>query len=287
MDNLIAALEFEIIREQKLIATCQNFLNTAPKGVLTVRPRRRSKTYYWTFEDGNGAARKQKQVNITGNHDLILQLTNKMIFQEILNRCLKNKKLLENLLNKYKPVDPFAVMKSCSPKYKEVFLLRKKQLLEKRLTAPYKKCPYNPKFHVHETDYGELVRSKSEQLLGNTLFAYGIPFHYEEAFECANGVTLFPDFRILLPDNSWKIWEHLGLLSNEDYCSDNAKKLNLFQQNGLVIGGNLILTMDDNKQDFSSGIINQIINNQILPLLHGIRVDKEKIIEGIQQPYMK
>ena len=76
-------------------------------------------------------------------------------------------------------------------------------------------------------------------------------------------------------------------MSNEGYCSDNAKKLNLFQQNGLVIGGNLILTMDDNKQDFSSAIINQIINDHILPLLHGIRVDKAKIIKGVQQPYMK
>ena len=60
MDNLIAALEFEIIREHKLITICQNFLNTAPKGFLTVRPRRRSNTYYWTFEDGKGSARKQK-----------------------------------------------------------------------------------------------------------------------------------------------------------------------------------------------------------------------------------
>ena len=31
MDNLIAALEFEIIREHKLITICQNFLNTAQK----------------------------------------------------------------------------------------------------------------------------------------------------------------------------------------------------------------------------------------------------------------
>lgn len=178
-------------------------------------------------------------------------------------------------------------MEDCSERYQDVFLMRKKQLLEKRLTAPYEKCPYNPKFHVHETDYGELVRSKSEQLLGNTLFAYGIPFHYEEAFKCSNGVTLFPDFRILIPNNDWKIWEHLGLLSNEDYCFDNAMKLNFFQQSGLVLGGNLILTMDDNKGDFSSKIINQIINDQILPSLHGIQVDKRKIIEGVQQPYIK
>ena len=54
MKNLIAALEFEITREKKLISTCQNFLDTAPKGFLTVRERRHGKTYYWTFEDGKG-----------------------------------------------------------------------------------------------------------------------------------------------------------------------------------------------------------------------------------------
>lgn len=78
-----------------------------------------------------------------------------------------------------------------------------------------------------------------------------------------------------------------NLIAALEFEITREKKLNLFQQNGLVIGGNLILTMDDNKQDFSSAIINQIINDQILPLLHGIRVGKAKIIEGVQQPYMR
>lgn len=91
MDNLTAALEFESIRERKLITSCQNFLSAAPKGFLTVRSRARGNAYYWTFENGKGSVRKQKQVNITGNQDLILQLTNKMICQETLKRCISNR----------------------------------------------------------------------------------------------------------------------------------------------------------------------------------------------------
>lgn len=43
------------------------------------------------------------------------------------------------------------------------------------------------------------------------------------------------------------LWEHVGSLSDNDYCLRSTKKLNIFQLNGLVLGTTLILTMDDNK----------------------------------------
>lgn len=286
MDHLTDALEVERLREKKLKALCEAFLATAPKGHLAVR-RSRSTTYYWAFEDDSNAVRREKQINITDNQELIQQLTEKMIKQHTLRQIENNLPQIEKLSRIYRPVSSDEIIKSCAPKYQDALLLRKKQLLEERLTTPYIKCPYDPNVHVHETDYGEFVRSKSEQLLGNTLFAYGIPFHYEEAFVSSSGVTLFPDFRILLPDDDWILWEHLGLLSKSKYCLNTARKLNAFQQSGLAIGNNLILTMDDSKGDFSSAIINHMITNQLLPRMQGIKIDRNKIIEGIMQPYMK
>lgn len=287
MNHLTAALEMELIRERKLKKLCEEFLTTAPKGFLTVKKRAHSNSYYWTLEEGRNGLKRQKQINITNNPEIILQLTEKMIKQCTLKQIENNLPHMEKLFRFYKPVSSEQIIKECAPKYRDALLLRKKQQLEARLTAPYEKCPYDPDLHTHETDYGEFVRSKSEQLLGNALFAYGIPFHYEEAFTCSNGVKLFPDFRILLPEDDWMIWEHLGLLSKDKYCTNTAKKLNLFQQSGLTMGSSLILTMDDNKGDFSSAIINQMIIDQLLPRLQGIKIDRNKIIEGIMQPYIK
>lgn len=287
MDHVTAALEIELRRERNLKSLCEKYLNDAPKGFLAVRKRTHGNSYYWTFDEGRGSTKKQKQVNISNNPELILQLTEKKIKLRMLRQIANNLPHLEELSQIYRPVSSEKIAKECAPKYQEALMLRKKRQVEARLTAPYDKFPYDPDVHVHETDYGERVRSKSEQLLANTLFAYGIPFHYEEAFQCSNGTVLFPDFRILLPDNDWNIWEHFGLLSKESYCISNAKKLNLFQQSSLTIGSNLILTMDDNKGDFSCRIINETIKQQLLPRLQGIEIDRNKIIEGVSQPYMK
>lgn len=287
MDHVTASLDMEIMREKKLSAICEEYLACAPKGFLMVRKRARSFTYYWVFEEKQGKIAKQKQINITNKPELIFKLTEKKIKSRTLKTIGKNLPSLEQARTAYTSVNPDKIVKECAPKYQHALSLRKQHQLEERLTTPYKKCPYDPESHVHETDYGELVRSKSEQLLANTLFSYGIPFHYEEAFTCAGSIILYPDFRILLPNGEWKIWEHWGLLSKKSYCDDCARKLNLFQQNGLTIGSNLILTMDDNRGDFSSRIINQTIVDQILPLLQEVKVDRNKIIAGVRQPYLK
>ncbi|WP_251614160.1 hypothetical protein [Senimuribacter intestinalis] len=167
----------------------------------------------------------------------------------------------------YKAVDINDILRQLPETYCEIIKLREKKTLEARLNQPYKKAPFNALSHKHETDYGELVRSKSEQLIANALYAYGIPFHYEEIFVYRKGVgsVIYPDFTILLPDGNVIIWEHLGLLSDLGYCQRTAEKLNIYQQNGYTIGKNLILTMDDSNQNVSSVLINHIIETQILP----------------------
>lgn len=118
------------------------------------------------------------------------------------------------------------------------------------------------------------MRSKSEQIIANALYSYGIPFHYEEEFiyQIGNIGKVYPDFTILLPNGKTIIWEHLGLLSQESYCQRTAEKLNIYQMNGYNLGKNLILTMDDNRQNISSTVIHQIIRTRILVHFEGVQL---------------
>ena len=50
-------------------------------------------------------------------------------------------------------------------------------------------------------------------------------------------------------------WEHLGLIEKDDYASKNFQKLLDYGNNGLVIGENLILTMESSELPLN---INQI-----------------------------
>lgn len=260
-------LMMETTRENHLLEKAEEFLRTAPKGSLAVKQRKKSRSYYWNIDEERGACRYRSQININDNPELIHTLTEKMLQKEILRRCEQNLKRLEKLERNFQPVEMENIRKALSPQYQEVLHAWDQQRIEKWRMEPYSKAPFDSKIHIHETDCGILVRSKSEQLLTNALYAYEIPFHYEEEFIHHTGVRrrIFPDFTILLPDGERILWEHLGLLSDKGYCENTVLKLQIYQLSGYTIGKNLILTMDDNRGDCSSAIINQTIRSQILP----------------------
>ncbi len=267
MGNFFQLIEQEIRREEQLLKQWNSKLESAPKGYISARKRKFITSYYWNREEGRGENKKQVQKNITDNKGFVLQLVEKQLAKKISQRCESNLRFLRKLRRYYKAVDINDILRQLPETYCEIIKLREKKTLEARLNQPYKKAPFNSLSHKHETDYGELVRSKSEQLIANALYAYGIPFHYEEIFVYRKGVgsVIYPDFTILLPDGNVIIWEHLGLLSDLGYCQRTAEKLNIYQQNGYTIGKNLILTMDDSNQNVSSVLINHIIETQILP----------------------
>lgn len=267
MKSFLETLDLEIKREQKKLEDTIQFLQAAPKGFLNIKKRARSESYYQEIDDYRGGQRYRKQINITQDKELVQLLTKKKIMSIRKVQCEKNLRYLEKLKKNYKDTDISAVAQGLCPSYQQILQQREEALREKQQTASYSKAPFDPRYHTHETDCGTLVRSKSEQILANALYAYQIVFYYEKEllYEEGEGGRIYPDFTIPLPNGKVIIWEHLGLLSNESYCWHNAKKLNIYQRNGFTIGENLILTMDDSKQNFSSALIHKIIREQILP----------------------
>lgn len=288
MNDFWDRLLTEIEREKRLIEKNSAYLARSPKGFLTVKQRAKFSSHYWAFYEGRYPDQIQRQVNINNNPGMIAQLTNKLIASDIVRYGKNNLPYLEKLAAHFKDLSPESILAQRPEKYQEAFSLLNKAQIETRMAAPYSKSIFNPEYHTHITDYGERVRSKSEQILANTFYAFGIPFHYEEEFvhEVKGFRRTFPDFTILLPKKEFIIWEHLGLLSSRDYCNANAEKLHIYQQSGLTLGENLILTMDDSNGNLSSTIINKIIHNEILPRLQGIEIDKFFIAQGVQQSYM-
>ena len=89
------------------------------------------------------------------------------------------------------------------------------------LKGDYRKSNAHLENLIHSTLSGQLVRSKSEAMIANTLYFYKIPFIYERGIYL-NDILFFPDFTILHPKTNKIIyWEHFGLMSNPSYC-DNA-----------------------------------------------------------------
>lgn len=274
MHAFIKQLDTEIRRQEKYLARAKNHIALAPEGSLLARKRKNKTDYYQVLDEkakGKQSGRRRRQRNINQNQKLILQLTDKLIQQKILRRSFKNLFYLKKLQSNYEPVDFHSISKLLGNSYQQVIAQQKQQYLEQWRNKPYPKAPYDSRFHVHETDSGEKVRSKAEQIILNTMHTYPIVVHYEEEFLYQNGVPginrCYPDFTIILPDGCRIIWEHFGRLDDPEYCRRAAAKLNLYQQNGYVLGKNLIITMDDDKGNVSSSLIIDAIEHYILPHL--------------------
>ena len=68
-----------------------------------------------------------------------------------------------------------------------------------------------------------LVRSKSEVIIANLLYAKEIPFKYEEPLFAPDGTMFLPDFTVTLRGETY-YWEHVGMLHNEAYKKHWEKK---------------------------------------------------------------
>lgn len=264
-----------ILLEQKIqkavLVKNRKILETSPKGTLIIRNRKMRRSYFQEIKKQGAAT----QINITNNLNLITALTAKAMAVMRIKRAGKNVKSLEQLKRSYKPIETDEILAQLPDKYADAVNMLRQIRIEEWKNADYDRAPFDPEAHIHETCYGGWVRSKSEQIIANALYSYGIPFRYEEKFKypSEDGDWYYPDFTILLPDGTTIIWEHFGLLKELGYCIHNGYKLHTYQKNNYVIGKNLIITQDDNKGNCSGAIIYDIIEKQILPLFNGIELN--------------
>ncbi len=98
----------------------------------------------------------------------------------------------------------------------------------------------------HMTDKGDMVASKSEVSIADTLFALEIEYSYEKEFRLSNGRVVKPDFTIRKKDGAIVLWEHVGLPDDPDYMAKHEWKVREYEKCGFTRSKNLILTFDKN-----------------------------------------
>ncbi|MBO5995566.1 MAG: hypothetical protein J6Q41_08640 [Firmicutes bacterium] len=110
--------------------------------------------------------------------------------------------------------------------------------------ADYKMSDYLEDEKIHTTSRGLKVRSKSELIICEIFYKYGIEFRYEEVIYL-NGKRLVPDF-VIRRKSDGKIfyWEHCGMMDQPIYRKRYFEKRDLYEFCGIVPWDNLIFTYD-------------------------------------------
>ena len=125
---------------------------------------------------------------------------------------------------------------------------------------------------IHVTERGELVRSKSELVIADKLFARGVEYAYEQPLVLPNGRTRYPDFTIADHASGMTFyWEHLGLLADPSYRSRWEQKRAEYLEAGIKPHkdgggpyGTLIETWDQPSGGLDAAAIASVIDEVIL-----------------------
>lgn len=113
---------------------------------------------------------------------------------------------------------------------------------------------------IHKTEKGHLVRSKSELVIANMLYQKGVAYEYERICEGTKEPgRLRPDFSFITADGELIVWEHLGMMSREDYRRGWEWKKNWYEKNGFKEGKELFTSEDDDRGALDSGKLLAIV----------------------------
>lgn len=123
-----------------------------------------------------------------------------------------------------------------------------------------------------QTEYitikGERVRSKSEKMIADELFANNIPYKYEYPLELKVGNTtkvFRPDFKVLNRRTRQEyIVEHLGMMDKYGYNNSVLNKIDVFEHNGYLIGVNMLLLHETTDGPISIPVLRQYIEEYFI-----------------------
>ena len=118
------------------------------------------------------------------------------------------------------------------------------------------------------TENGERVRSKSEKIIADKYLKLGIPYRYESQLvlmEKGRPVTIYPDFTVLNKNTRKEYYhEHFGKMDSEEYCKSAMRRVELYTQNGIFVGDQLIITHETSDRPLSMPCFEKLINKYLL-----------------------
>ena len=129
---------------------------------------------------------------------------------------------------------------------------------------------YAPSDTKYPTRRGEWVKFKSEMMIADTLFEFGIPYEYEKPVKLKNGKTVAMDFYIHNNVSGANIyWEHFGRMNDPEYVAEFLWKKRAYAESGIVEGRNFIVTFeyyDYNRPvvELSNNLLREIIQQYFM-----------------------
>lgn len=243
---IMSDLELQLTRLYEKEKTRRAFyrreLRQLPEGKLVIRRQESGRFYFYEKRDGS-------ERGITRQREHAGWLARKMFLQQCLDSVEQECRVLANALKQLKRQN-LQSRKNSRKTYQRLPLAfpEKRYRYSRRalawMEAPYEKNPFHPEQLIYRTKSGIMVRSKSERMIADFLTEHGIPFRYEAKL-VIDGRTYYPDFMILCEDGTLLLWEHFGLMDQDEYFKHACQKIKAYRKKGYMQHTNLICTWEE------------------------------------------
>ena len=241
-------------------------IKNAPEGSVRITQSHNSVQYYHIINKGDNTGTYIS----ARNRGLVVQLAQKDYDKKVTESAAKEIKFLSKIL---KDCTQFFKKNTLAEKIFQKLHKNRRALVEpvklsdEEYAARWQAINYKKDFIPENKNYrtikDEIVRSKSEILIADTLNRMNIPYHYEFPIklitEDGTKRTFHPDFLCLNRRTRKEfLWEHFGRMDDAEYATQTVSKLNLFSRNGIFNGKNLITTMETGSQPLNTRQIQKI-----------------------------
>ncbi|MBQ0041169.1 MAG: hypothetical protein KBS56_03995 [Clostridiales bacterium] len=236
---------------------------------LSVRTSKGRLYYYLTSTDKTKNKKEKRKYIGDATRPAVKALQERHYLERALKNCTGNIKALEDALEKYKSIDPETVVAESGKAYSSnpdvgqslfknssASKWRREGLAERERLERYR--PY-PDRLVLRSASGEMMRTRGEIIVGNTLDELGLTYVYEWPKQIA-GKLRWPDFTVLHPKTHEVITiEYMGMYSDAEYRENNNPRLDEFFSEGYVLGQNLWAFMDNEEGIIDSNKIRRVL----------------------------
>lgn len=246
------------------ITLLESKLNSLPEERLTFSQKSNNTQFYYRRK-GN---KKLFYISKKSSEELA-KLANKYYITKVLPPLKANLYAAEKFVELHSGKEERDVF-NCMPEDLQMLnhnlFLYKPQYIKDWLNRPYVRNPYKSDALIFDTARGDKVRSKSEVILSNSFFKYGLIYLVEFPLRLKHsGKTIYPDFTILNTNTMETIyWEHFGMMDNPEYATAAIKKIQLLQEERLILGKNLICTFETSTTPLSSSLVESYIKEFFL-----------------------
>lgn len=256
-----------IERKKKLeeeIKKIERRLSSMPEEtILCQRQVKNDKTYYVFY--------KQKIVNGQKVRTFISKKKNlkearllaKKMYLSQMQKDMHNELKCINYYLNHRHTHNYSEMLGQDSPYREL-LVDQRHITNEWEYAPYEKSTDHPEHLTHPAPKGEMVRSKSEAKIAQSLFSHNIPYRYEEIHDIY-GSPIATDFTIMHPvTHQIILWEHFGRCDDPGYQPTIDYKMYRYIRAGYLPGYNMITTYEDSKHPLSFLEVEEIVHKYFL-----------------------